>query len=87
MCCELEQQKKIYRPTDPLNFSTVGLRETDNFLRTALTEYLSCGIPSFTDEPSIQDVDYSFMVVVLVWMKPIKAHIKPIASSKDEYLT
>ena len=28
-------KKIIYRPTDPLNFSTVGLRQTNNFLRTA----------------------------------------------------
>ena len=28
-------KKIIYRPTDPLHFSTVGLRQTNNFLRTA----------------------------------------------------
>ena len=32
-------KKIIYRPTDPLNFSTVGLRQTNNFLRTALSAY------------------------------------------------
>ena len=28
-------KKIIYRPTDPLHFSTVGIRQTNNFLRTA----------------------------------------------------